>query len=83
MSTAEHTGACKRFACQVQTCLSKHGDDERHCAWAIDRLKACCLKNSGSLHCSFPDVRDQPAATALPRSAVPPLAGRHDSSSKQ
>lgn len=53
----DETHACKKFACQFQSCLKQHGFQNMYmCQTEIDNLRQCCEKYNGiSVHCSFAD----------------------------
>lgn len=34
--------ACKRYACQIQMCLERFGQQEKYCDEAIARWITCC-----------------------------------------
>ena len=38
---------CKRYACQLQDCLSKHNYNEEMCSLIIERLRKCCHEEGG------------------------------------
>ena len=47
------TERCKKYACQIQACLSKNGADQTKCRWEVERLIQCCKKiDMQSVHCS-------------------------------
>ncbi|GMP39358.1 hypothetical protein CsSME_00010226 [Camellia sinensis var. sinensis] len=44
---------CKKYACDIQACLSKNNFDSRKCLNVIELLQSCCEKCSyKSTHCA-------------------------------
>jgi hypothetical protein len=56
----DETHACRKFACQFQSCLKKEGfQNMDRCSREVKALKDCCRKfNEVSVHCAFPELEE-------------------------
>ena len=58
------TDACKKEACQIQTCFSRNQYNMVKCAQVVEKLRSCCrTQGKASVHCQSL-IKEDPASSS-------------------